>query len=182
MGISMGKCPKSIKWPSFSHFGGTKNDTSGARIKKFQKTDPPKLAPKTPDRTMWEPKSDLENDFWPFYWFLTFSHWNSHCSRKKLRTAEGVVLQRKQKVFRNLWTKWNNMKPCRSWMNQIFWIRITLPTWAILLRGELSNFGMKGWGSGFRFSLSAGWFSGDSDFQFKTSKYHMSWSQSELQM
>ena len=53
--------------------------------------------------------------FWPFYWFLPFSHWNSHCNRKKLRTAEGVVLQQKQKVFRNLWTKWNNLKPCRSW-------------------------------------------------------------------
>ena len=26
-----------------------------------------------------------------------------------------MVLQRKQKVFRNLWTKWNNLKPCRSW-------------------------------------------------------------------
>ena len=26
-----------------------------------------------------------------------------------------MVLQRKQKVFQNLWTKWNNLKPCRSW-------------------------------------------------------------------
>ena len=40
---------KLAKMTSFSHFGGTKNGTSGARIKKFQKTDPPKLAPKTPD-------------------------------------------------------------------------------------------------------------------------------------
>ena len=72
------------------------------------------------------PNRTSKSDFWPFYWFLPFSHWNSHCNRKKLRTAEGVVLQQKQKVFRNLWTKWNNMKPCRSWINQIFWIRITL--------------------------------------------------------
>ena len=37
---------------------GTRNGTSGARIKKFQKTDPPKLAPKTLGKTPWEPKSD----------------------------------------------------------------------------------------------------------------------------
>ena len=43
-----------------------------------------------------------------------------------LRTAEGRVAEQKQKVFWNLWTKWNNLKPCRSWRNEIFWIRITL--------------------------------------------------------
>ena len=26
-----------------------------------------------------------------------------------------------------MWTKWNNLKPCRSWRNKNFWIRITLP-------------------------------------------------------
>ena len=63
-------------------------------------------------------------DFWPF------SHWNSHWSPKNLRTAEGMVVERKQKLFWNQWTKWNILKPCRSWRNQIFWIRITLPTYA----------------------------------------------------
>ena len=86
----------------------------------------PKPPPKPPFRPSRNPNRTSKSDFWPFYWFLPFSHWNSHCNRKKLRTAEGVVLQQKQKVFRNLWTKWNNMKPCWSWINQIFWIRITL--------------------------------------------------------
>ena len=27
-----------------------------------------------------------------------------------------------------MWTKWNNLKPCRSWRNKNFWIRITLTT------------------------------------------------------
>ena len=49
------------------------------------------------------------NDFWPF------SHWNSHWSPKNLRTAEGVVVEQKQKLFWNQGTKWNILKPCRSW-------------------------------------------------------------------
>ena len=48
-------------------------------------------------------------NFWPF------SHWNSHWSPKNLRTAEGMVVERKQKLFWNRWTKWNILKPCRSW-------------------------------------------------------------------
>ena len=75
----------------------------------------PKPPPKPPIRPSRNPNRTSKSDFWPFYWFLPFSHWNSHWSQKKLRTAEGVVLQQKQKVFRNLWTKWNNLKPCRSW-------------------------------------------------------------------
>ena len=75
----------------------------------------PKPPPKPPFRPSRNPNRTSKSDFWPFYWFLPFSHWNSHCNRKKLRTAEGVVLQQKQKVFRNLWTKWNNLKPCRNW-------------------------------------------------------------------
>ena len=66
-----------------------------------------------------------KNDFWPF------SHWNSHWSPKNLRTAEGMVVERKQKLFWNQWTKWNILKPCRSWRNQIFWIRITLVHWVL---------------------------------------------------
>ena len=94
----------------------------------------PKPPPKPPFRPSRNPNRTSKSDFWPFYWFLPFSHWNSHCNRKKLRTAEGVVLQQKQKVFRNLWTKWNNMKPCRSWINQIFVIRITLTSqWQLSL-------------------------------------------------
>ena len=75
----------------------------------------PKPPPKPPFRPSRNPNRTSKSDFWPFYWIWPFSHWNSHWSQKKLRTAEGVVLQQKQKVFRNLWTKWNNLKPCRSW-------------------------------------------------------------------
>ena len=32
----------------FSHLGGTRNGTSGARIKKFQKSDPPQTSPQNP--------------------------------------------------------------------------------------------------------------------------------------
>ena len=56
-----------------------------------------------------------KSDFWPFYWFWSFSHWNSHWSRKILRTAEGRVVHQKQNLFWKSETKWNNLKPCKSW-------------------------------------------------------------------
>ena len=72
-----------------------------------------------------------KSDFWPFYWFWSFSHWNSHWSRKILRTAEGRVVHQKQKLFWKSETKWNNLKPCRSWRNKIFSIRIILPVYPL---------------------------------------------------
>ena len=62
-----------------------------------------------------------KNDFWPF------SHWNSHWSPKILRTAEGVVVEQKQKQFWNQWKKWNNLQVCTSQKKKKFRIRITLP-------------------------------------------------------
>ena len=41
-----------------------------------------------------------------------------------------MVLQRKQKVFQNLWTKWNNLKPCRSW-NFNFHQNKNHPSWTV---------------------------------------------------
>ena len=47
--------------------------------------------------------------------FWSISHWNSHWSRKILRTAEGRVVHQKQNLFWKSETKWNNLKPCKSW-------------------------------------------------------------------
>ena len=52
----------------FSHFGGTKNGTSGARIKIPRPLLETKLAPKTPKKTPQEPISALEK------WFLAILH------------------------------------------------------------------------------------------------------------
>ena len=44
----------------FSHLGGTRNGTSGARIEKFQNTDPPKPPKRhlrNPHRTLWQGNS-----------------------------------------------------------------------------------------------------------------------------
>ena len=52
------------KMTRFSNFGGTKNGTSGARIKIPRPLLETKLAPKTPKKTPQEPISALEK------WFL----------------------------------------------------------------------------------------------------------------
>ena len=105
---------KHPKWPILGVLGGTENGTWVAQIKILRPLFNTNTPPKPPKRYLRNPNRTSKSDFWPFYWFWSFSHWNSHWSQKKLRTAEGVVLQQKQKVFRNLWTKWNNLKPCRS--------------------------------------------------------------------
>ena len=110
----------------FGHFGCTKNGILGARIKILRplfNTNTPLKPPFSRFGNNFRPR---KSDFWPFYWFWSFSHWNSHWSRKILRTAEGRVVHQKQKLFWKSETKWNNLKPCRSWRNKIFSIRITL--------------------------------------------------------
>ena len=89
--------------------------------------------PKIAKNTHFGPR---KSDFWPFYWFWSFFHWNSHWSRKILRTAEGRVVHQKQNLFWKSETKWNNLKPCKSWRNKIFRLRITLPT-HLTLRARL---------------------------------------------
>ena len=54
-----------------------------------------------------------KSDFWPFYLFWSFSHWNSHWSRKKVPTWEGKVVEQKQKQFWKPWGKWQNMGACK---------------------------------------------------------------------
>ena len=67
-----------------------------------------------------------KSDFWPFFLFWSFSHWNSHWSRKKLPTWEGVELQRKQNMFWDQWSNENNLGTCTIWSKKLFPIRITL--------------------------------------------------------
>ena len=47
--------------------------------------------------------------------FLRKDITRNSCYEERYRFSLHWVLQRKQKVFRNLWTKWNNLKPCKSW-------------------------------------------------------------------
>ena len=59
-----------------------------------------------------------------------------------LRTAVGMVVEQKERLFWNQGTKWNILKPCRSLRNQIFSIRITLsscPTTSAAGRGGLRS-------------------------------------------
>ena len=100
----------------FGYFGGTENGTWGAQIKILRplfNTNTPPLKP--PVRHFGNHFGPQKSDFWPFYWFWSFSHWNSHWSRKILRTAEGRVVHQKQKLFWKSETKWNNLKPWGSW-------------------------------------------------------------------
>ena len=61
-----------------------------------------------------------KSDFWPFFLFWSFSHWNSHWSRKNLPTWEGVELERKQNVFWNQWSSGNNLGTCTIGVSEIF--------------------------------------------------------------
>ena len=105
-------------WPILGvlgYFGGTENGTSGARIKILRSlfnTNTPLKPPFSHFGNHFRPR---KSDFWPFYWFWSFSHWNSHWSRKIFRTAEGKVVHQKQNLFWKSETKWNNLKPCKSW-------------------------------------------------------------------
>ena len=122
-------CCRKVRVPKmgvFGYFGGTKNGTLGAWIKILRPLFNTNTPLKPPFRHFGNHFGPRKSDFWPFYWFWSFSHWNSHWSRKILRTAEGRVVHQKQKLFWKSETKWNNLKPCRSWRNKIFWIRITL--------------------------------------------------------
>ena len=99
----------------FGYFGGIENGTSGAQIKILKSlfnTNTPLKPPFSRFGNNFRPR---KSDFWPFYWFWSFSHWNSHWSRKIFRTAEGKVVHQKQNLFWKSETKWNNLKPCKSW-------------------------------------------------------------------
>ena len=110
--------PKRPKWVIlgfFGYFGGIENGTSGAQIKILKSlfnTNTPLKPPFSRFGNNFRPR---KSDFWPFYWFWSFSHWNSHWSRKIFRTAEGKVVHQKQNLFWKSETKWNNLKPCKSW-------------------------------------------------------------------
>ena len=59
-----------------------------------------------------------KSDFWPFYLFWSFSHWNSHWSRKKVPTWEGKVVEQKQKQFWKPWGKWQNLGACKIMISE----------------------------------------------------------------
>ena len=61
-----------------------------------------------------------KSDFWPFYLFWSFSHWNSHWSQKNLSPWEGVELQRKQNMFWDQWSSGNNLGTCTKGVSEIF--------------------------------------------------------------
>ena len=105
---------KHPKWPILGVLGGTENGTWDARIKILRPLFNTNTPLKPPFRHFGNHFGPWKSDFWPFYWFWSFSHWNSHWSRKILRTAEGRVVYQKQKLFWKLETKWNNLGPCRN--------------------------------------------------------------------
>ena len=73
---------KHPKWPILEVLGGTKNGTSGARIKILRPLFNTNTPPKTPIWTLWEPFWTPEKWFLAILFFWSFSHWNSHWSRR----------------------------------------------------------------------------------------------------
>ena len=86
----------------FGHFGvlgGTKNGTSGARIKILRplfNTNTPLKPPFIHFGNHFGPR---KSDFWPFYFFGHFPIEIPIESKKNLPTWEGVEPERKQNVF-----------------------------------------------------------------------------------
>ena len=107
--------------------GGTKNGTWGARIKILRPLFNTNTPLKPPFRHFGNHFGPQKSDFWPFYFFWSFSHWNSHWSRKFLSPWEGVELERKQNMFWNQWSNENNLGTCTIWYQKLFPIRIPLP-------------------------------------------------------
>ena len=106
--------------------GGTKNGTWGARIKILRPLFNTNTPLKPPFRHFGNHFGPRKSDFWPFYLFWSFSHWNSHWSRKKVPTWEGKVVEQKQKQFWKPWGKWQNMGACKIGYLKKSEIRITL--------------------------------------------------------
>ena len=117
---------KHPKWPILGVLGGTKNGTWGARIKILRPLFNTNTPLKPPFRHFGNHFGPRKSDFWPFFLFWSFSHWNSHWSRKNLPTWEGVELQRKQNMFWDQWSNENNLGTCTIWSKKLFPIRITL--------------------------------------------------------
>ena len=121
--------PKRQKWVIlgvFGYFGGTENGTSGARIKILRPLFNTNTPLKPPFRHFGNHFGPRKSDFWPFYLFWSFSHWNSHWSRKKVPTWEGKVVEQKQKQFWKPWGKWQNMGACKIGYLKKSEIRIAL--------------------------------------------------------
>ena len=105
------RCPKNAQNGCFWLFWGYRKWHFGCPNQNSKTTFQYKYPPFSHFGNHFRPR---KSDFWPFYWFWSFSHWNSHWSRKILRTAEGRVVHHKQKLFWKSETKRNNLKPCRN--------------------------------------------------------------------
>ena len=110
--------PKTPKMGVFGYFGGTENGTSGARIKILRPLFNTNTPLKPPFRHFGNHFGPRKSDFWPFYLFWSFSHWNSHWSRKKVPTWEGKVVEQKQKQFWKPWGKWQNLGACKIMISE----------------------------------------------------------------
>ena len=60
------------KTTHFSQFGGTRNGTSGAKIKMLRSPTPPNKPPKPPKSHLRNPNRTSKSHFWPFCVFLIF--------------------------------------------------------------------------------------------------------------
>ena len=97
-------------WPIFGVLGGTKNGTSGARIKILRPLFNTNTPLKPPFRHFGNHFGPWKSDFWPFYWFWSFSHWNSHWSQNVFGEGLPIELERKQKLFCDPYCKRNGIK------------------------------------------------------------------------
>ena len=87
------------KWVIFGYFGGTKNGTSGARIKILRPLFNTNTPLKPPLRHFGNHFGPRKSDFWPFYFFGHFPIEIPIEAEKFLSPWEGVELERKQNVF-----------------------------------------------------------------------------------
>ena len=117
-GLSETWAEKHPKTPILGVLGGTKNGTSGVRIKILRPLFNTNTPLKPPFRHFGNHFGPRKSDFWPFYLFWSFSHWNSHWSRKIVPTWEGKVAEQKQKQFWNQWTKWQNLGACKIMISE----------------------------------------------------------------
>ena len=85
----------------FGYFGGTENGTLGARTKILRSLFITNTPPKPPIRHFGNHNGPRKSDFWPSYWFSSFSHWNFHWSRNFFWEGLPIELERKRKPFWN---------------------------------------------------------------------------------
>ena len=90
--------PKTPKMGVFGYFGGTENGTWGARIKILRPLFNTNTPLKPPFRHFGNHFGPRKSDFWPFYFFWSFSHWNSHAfTNMHFPTSRSAQIKKKSK-------------------------------------------------------------------------------------